>query len=680
MIHEMLFAVFLLAQQPPVDSLTRMLSSNDEHFSMRSDDFLADTPQGAPRPPPARPSTESTAAQNKTQTVSSSPLPEDAPVDFEFTGTTKQGMTSRTTYPVRIRGRNDRIYIDYPAWQCGGTASVLREKHGQIQLQEQILYGRCKGGYISLKQVRANRWDFRWSNVPGGPDWRKGRLTLRQNSRAKPRLMLASSPPAESEILRDERTGLSLAKGPGRRGFGPTSLVTGVTPGSSAHGAGVRQKDLILMVDQAAADPAGHLSLIHRGFSRGNTVRVLLEHPDGEQSMVRLVPPARTASGAEVTVRDAARVKEVLSRESGRFDQKRPALPQLIALADALGIPEDGISEAIANGHLNPHPDDLFNAYFELDDSDCQAMQHRIQQRLTGEGKSRNVEAIASMDCKRASLLFDKVRYDAWNHRFGAKPETLELRPVDPSFPAHLQPKRINPTVLSHFNLTHETQKQYAQMRCDFTTALFEHDKAFIDCDGVRSTRENNTMLAQARAAQRDETFGPTDNAISYRLGLMANGAFEMLETLAIEDMLSLHAEEKVSRIGRYDPAGPEPRFTPLIAGYAKARIWRHGACGETTTNITKVVMKRIQTKTLSGLIIGEQDNSYRMTFEAPARFARVIRQYIDNPLPGELGWARVAKRFQPALDKIDCQSEARQRLEDNMIAYLSGQPPVHRR
>jgi hypothetical protein len=188
------------------------------------------------------------------------------------------------------------------------------------------------------------------------------------------------------------------------------------------------------MAADGASDSNGHIVNINQEFDRNNTVEVLIERPDGSEAMVVMLPPAETLG--TLTVLDLETVRAIFAGLRGRFAKDRSALEQLVRLAEALGIREPEISMAIADGRLNPHRDDLFDAFFGLAETSCREMFREITMRLRSEGRSNDALAAVQRGCERASLIFDERRALAWNERFGPRPERLATI-------------RVNPTVVS---------------------------------------------------------------------------------------------------------------------------------------------------------------------------------------------------------------------------------------
>lgn len=212
---------------------------------------------------------------------------------FELTGILKQGIAMIRPFPVRVWDERETLRVTYSERDCQGTGTVVREEPGLIELDvtPDVPTSACQGGRLWARQTERDRWNAAWriGNLPSPIT--DGILRFKQLS-GTPRL-LVPLPELEprGEIITDARSGLSLASGPGRPGYGPTSLVVAVVPGSVADRAGVQTKDLILMVENGAANPAGHIGKMHRAFDRYDVAEIMVERPDGRERRIRIEPP-----------------------------------------------------------------------------------------------------------------------------------------------------------------------------------------------------------------------------------------------------------------------------------------------------------------------------------------------------------------------------------------------------
>lgn len=575
--------------------------------------------------------------------------------DFKFSVVmnSKFSRTKKDSY--RVRSLNGDVFVERPDKGCTTKADVVQETDRSLSLKVKFDNGACGDGFITIYHRERNQWRMSWAVQKGGTTTYSAELTYDHD----PEAVRVANP---TKTFSDGVLGLTLAEGPLRQGIGPTSLVVSVESGGVSDQAGIQVGDLILTA-RIAGPPDSHIRHIKEWLEIDRPVNVLIEQPDGSRHNRRIMPPPKEVN--KVLVTDVSAINRIFSGDGKSFLRDRSALQQLIELGEALGIDQDEISQAIADGRLNPSLSDLIRAYLELDTTTCSDLAKRIRAREKVGSPLYN----RANDCEWIALNVDEVRFNAWNARFGPRP-------------AELQTMRIDPTVIAYFNANDVLGKRFHQLRCDFTTALSEVATILVDCAGARPTKKRNLVYAQASDARRDDVFGSADDPTSYRIRLISDGAFETLETLAIEDMKSRRppAEHLVSYIGAYRPNGPEPRYTPLIASYILARVYQYGPCGDRLVRLTKSVEDRRKLGTLSGYTIRDDDFSYSLDVNVPAAFAPTVEKMAHLPMPGEPGWGRIRAGLGEVLRGLSCDSEERRRLEANMLAYIDKNPPEFRR
>ncbi|EPX80529.1 PDZ domain-containing protein [Salipiger mucosus] len=252
---------------------------------------------------------------------------------------------------------------------------------------------------------------------------------------------------ATETLATDDRIGLVLGQDQLRDGrVGGYLRVRHVLAGSPAAAAGIRAGDRIVSVWGGAVDEYAFITGIHQDFDRRSLIDLEVLRGDGTKK-------------------------------------------QLLDLAEVPGVPEKGISQAVADGRLNPEPDDLLEACLELSDAYYPDMEARARARLLEEGDSYAASYIGDMRCDHVALNHDAERIEAWNTRFGPRPAQLETG-------------RIDPTVLAYFRANAVTGTEYARLRCDVTVALGAQDPALIECRDVDPSRQDNSVFDQFAAAR----------------------------------------------------------------------------------------------------------------------------------------------------------------------------------
>jgi len=630
-------------------------------------------------------------------------------VNFQFTGiVTQRGYGD---YTVRIWNEGQVMHIDYPELSCGGKVKMERQTDTTIELVENLTRGIrvCgSGGFIILTQHDKKNWTYEWSSKKGRTPTVRGSVDLVLSKDPIPRFQ--ENPPGseakasrdqtdrtglQAQITQDDRkigvpeqsevdpkTGLALEKGPSVYRIGPTARVTAVQADSPAGRAGVKAGDLIYAIEMGASDWSEKINTIHRYFKKKNSVELWLNR-DGEDIHVVLTPAPEAAESLDVDLdgRNLSAVSGSLSHQ--RFPQTSSALSQLTELAAALGIAEDEVSEAIADGRLNPDLQDLITAFLQLDGISCQSLRRppEMEDRGTeGPGQSRatNYNGRMQMGCTQLALLFDQKRIDAWNTRFGPRP-------------AKLATARVNPTVVSYFFGNEKTQNEYAQLRCDFTSAAAASRpdlSIFVACSGQTSSVVQNEGLRQLSEARRDDLLGPSDSEVSFRIRLFADGAFEALDAMAKRDATESHRPDmawvrpllsyNANREGLLGGQGAErPDYTGLIASYGMARLFTLGPCGDSLTQLTQRSEHWREYRNGFGQYTGRSasDTSYR-DFDVLEKFSPMVMAAKRSEGYG----SSVYEGMGEVLRGMSCETDLRGQLEANMIAYFEGRPPVYRR
>ena len=477
--------------------------------------------------------------------------------------------------------------------------------------------------------------------------------------------------------------GLHLKAGPLRQGIGPTSLVVEVTPGSLADAAGILPDDIILMVDKGAADPGGQIRLIRQTLKRGRLAEVVVDR-GGEwitfsisgslPSQVLMAGRARGALDISIVKQNAdTRTLQFIKRT--RFASDLPKLEQLIDLAAAFGVEEHQISEALVRGIFVPHLEDLKAAYMELEGPSClEVMKAVVRQRRERYGENESLKSInkeylrnPEFFCKDSAIMNDKSRNTTWNDRFGGIPlfvrENYIFKIYGKPFSA-LEEDGFSPTVLQAFIRNIE----YPQARCDFTARL----GGDLDCGRLTPVVTVSRVSQQMEQARRFNSFGPSKSDLALRLQLFANGANEALNQLVIENTRS---SPLVQLFGIDE--GPESIYNALIARYARARVDRLGSCGDSLVEISKFHSRNFVTRR-GGVITNQENRSYTERWHVPRKFASLVERLKNTVAEGLLG-DPLEREFAEVFEAISCDSAARRKLEDNMVAYMNGSPLVAR-
>lgn len=610
------------------------------------------------------------------------------PQDFEFSGkVTQRGFGD---YSVRIWNEGQIIYVDYPELNCGGTVTLLQQTDTAIEFEETLNRGTANcgsGGLITLSQISDFEWNYGWSangtttpsvegavtlQLPGKPP------TTNQQAAVEPDL---SEAPAVGTFL-DPYDDLELIVGPLVQGIGPTSEVLSVRPDSPAARSGIEVGDILLIVDNGAGEPPAQKEMINRALERSGSVEIHVRKPDGERVVVTIFAQTKALEAPTIAPNDnnLDGVSEILT--TGRFSSDNSALDQLSLFAAALGIQDSDISASIASGNFNPHFDDLYTAYTELDGPDCEALFDQREAELrAGDGISEETvlslmkyaRAYPNINCRIFMLNIDKQRVDAWSTRFGSRPNIL-------------QTTRVDPTVVAYYAANEKTEEEYAQKRCDFTNAMansISNLAVAIDCGDLRPSSTNNLIQRQLNLAQRDDVFGPVESVYALRLRLLADGSFEALDQLIVDDvnrasselgpfagLVTLVAPDVMENI---KTAGVNARYAGLMSMYIMLRMDILGDCGEPTASMSETTTVVVSYYNGLGHYRGsEAPQSYIDNFRVPTEFQSVLKTSGSNDV------SRQAQReLGPVVEALSCDNQIRRNLEQNMVAYFNNQPPA---
>ncbi|MEM6487494.1 MAG: hypothetical protein AAF677_04365 [Pseudomonadota bacterium] len=413
-----------------------------------------------------------------------------------------------------------------------------------------------------------------------------------------------------------------------------------------------------------------------------------------------------------------------------RFDPDRPAVAQVEAQATRLGIPLKDVTQAIFAGQYAPHLDDLNRAARELADVDCEAIFQEWSQSVAMPPESARL----IFDCDHFSGRLGDDLDSAWAERFGRMTRANALQVAKrQAFRWHQgfgKPDWAAPgQTLADMEATPATRaildeaqglapfsvftalwadEEYAPKRCVYTQRLAALNPDIApDCKDAEALARRDRALSDlgkeaALAQAGGDLFGDAITGAGSRLRLMAHGAFDALEFRLEQDADAL-SESLRARPGG-NPVGPildflaivtgtgrpgdtairaretarKRRYAEIAATYILSRMALHGDCGLPTVALRYSRSVSLEWRNGFGHYLGSGP-TYTATddFTVDRRFERTV---LDLRAAPQAVPPAVFAPFGPIVRRLPCDSEVRAILEDNMLAFMAGEPPVHRR
>jgi hypothetical protein len=222
--------------------------------------------------------------------------------DFQITS--KMGPNGSADHLVVITVVDNKGYVDYPDLGCSGeliTPAHVKEilpylkKSSTVTFSEFIQGADCPtGGNLTIQDWDGRQYRYRivrsggsgslkrWTSVPVKLELQDISITAKQEE---------NSILPDGTIAGNPAIGLFLGEGPSIPGFGPTSIVTGVTSGSVAEIFGLQQRDQILMVGSGAGMPAGHIKMITQDLERQGATRLTVRRGSESEIVIKLLLP-----------------------------------------------------------------------------------------------------------------------------------------------------------------------------------------------------------------------------------------------------------------------------------------------------------------------------------------------------------------------------------------------------
>ncbi|MEM6618637.1 MAG: hypothetical protein AAF631_04970 [Pseudomonadota bacterium] len=470
----------------------------------------------------------------------------------------------------------------------------------------------------------------------------------------------------------DDYSGLEVEQGspfPGR----PATVVTGVAPGSPAERAGLTVGQEFIPLSPYTTGPMAVMKLINDRLKDGKPYELMLLSDRGfEQGRIFLRPAVLPQANTTVpSIGDFAETlltnpedRGLLERyfNAGRLDPNRPAVPQMVEIAAALGVAQNQITSAIETGRLALHEDDLLRVYLEPEGASCQAL---MDAEMAQFSQLKNISQ-ESIDTRRAMmknnmaqacdsiwrLWLDRDRIDAWNATYGPVSDAFNAA----SFRTARQTETI--TAVSASITTGAKLKRYRQRRCDFTHRMGNLLPAVaVDCNGVVPVEQNIAVNKQLIAAQRTDVFGGPGDGIGYRLRLLADGSFDAFDNIHLRYHRTDAQKDAAVLNGMR-----------LIAGYGIARGEILGACGSQMHSWQVTQRWTTGLRTVSGIQITSRDWQRTTTFSIPVYLLPARERSRAVGSPGPLGMSTEMRRI---LSALSCDHPMREKLEVNMVAYL---------
>lgn len=385
---------------------------------------------------------------------------------------------------------------------------------------------------------------------------------------------------------------------------------------------------------------------------------------------------------------------------TGRLSNEASTLEQLSKVARALKLKDKHVSQALLTGAVNIHEDDFFKIFMELPGLTCEEYHQKYAEQLRGKHRKgvtseariqRDEDTIAyqaeNLEYYCPSMAFsDLDRAEEWNSRFGDWPSQRDMPQWAPERRAE-RAKEFGakyPTVASL--VAQVGFAEYADLRCDFTytvSTLVEDTK--IECEERIPTSRRVELLKKLNHARASRDFGSGDQDLPWRIQLIADGSFDALRYIAeydynkyvrTSDPIGLsNLFGGLTRKINFETQEWRGLYGGLIALYGVMRLNWVGDCGDDLSTLTYAT--KFWTDYRNGF--GHYKYSSSPTTRTDdrtilAKFAPIVENYRSarDLAPEEI------EEMSVTMDELTCRSKKRRQLEDNMMAFIQGLPPIH--